>query len=158
MNRVAPWAGVTRPIDVRVGPDGALFILEYEDSGATASQGPGLTRLEFSASGVFPDLPDSARSDGTDGADQGGQTGGPQDAGGPIDGQVVFRENCSGCHGSDGEGGTGPELRGVAERLSRDDLLAVVREGRGVMPAWEGELTDEQITAVADYLLALDSG
>jgi mono/diheme cytochrome c family protein len=41
---------------------------------------------------------------------------------------------------------------GVADRLTRDEHLTVVREGRnGKMPAWEGTLTDEEIEAVVDY-------
>ncbi len=40
---------------------------------------------------------------------------------------------------------------GVSDRLSRDEHLTVVREGRNNMPAWEGTLTDEEIEAVVDY-------
>jgi mono/diheme cytochrome c family protein len=41
---------------------------------------------------------------------------------------------------------------GVEERLTRDEHIAVVRDGRGSnMPGWEGTLSDEEIEAVVDY-------
>ena len=50
---------------------------------------------------------------------------------------------------------------GVADRLSLDEHLAVVREGRGNMPAGTARLTDEEIEAVVDYerdVLSGDAG
>lgn len=68
-------------------------------------------------------------------------------------GREVWVANCAGCHGGDGGGGIGPRLAGrVAEQYPDPaDQEAVVRKGRGSMPAWEGALTDEQIRAVVRY-------
>ena len=66
-------------------------------------------------------------------------------------GDDVFSGNCSQCHGDDGAGGIGPNLQDVAERLSVEEQVEVVREGRGAMPPWDGELTDEEIAAVVRY-------
>ena len=55
----------------------------------------------------------------------------------------------------------GPSLAGVADRLSLDDHIAVVRDGRGQMPGWDGTLSDEEIEAVVAYerdVLSGDAG
>jgi mono/diheme cytochrome c family protein len=69
-------------------------------------------------------------------------------------GEQVYSANCATCHGSDGEGGFGPELADgrVAERYpDPHDHRAVVVNGRGAMPAWGDTLSDEEIDAVVRY-------
>jgi polyvinyl alcohol dehydrogenase (cytochrome) len=66
-------------------------------------------------------------------------------------GATVYRQRCAACHGGSGEGATGPSMVDVDDRLSRDEHITVVREGRGSMPAWDRTLTDEEIQAVVDY-------
>ena len=66
-------------------------------------------------------------------------------------GEDVYQESCAACHGGSGEGGTGPSLVGVDERLTRDEQITIVRDGRGRMPAWGDELTAEEIEAVVDF-------
>lgn len=69
-------------------------------------------------------------------------------------GQSVYEDNCARCHGPDGEGGVGPQLGdgAVAENYPDiEDQLAVIREGRNGMPAWEGTLSPEEIEAVAMF-------
>jgi mono/diheme cytochrome c family protein len=69
-------------------------------------------------------------------------------------GQIVYEDNCARCHGPDGEGGVGPQLGdgAVAENFPDiADQIAVIRDGRNGMPAWEGSLTPEEIEAVAMF-------
>ncbi|MCB0994790.1 MAG: c-type cytochrome [Acidimicrobiales bacterium] len=70
-------------------------------------------------------------------------------------GRDVFSSKCATCHGSSGGGGRGPKLaEGEVVRAYPDiaDQVAVVRAGKGNgMPAFEGDLTDEQIDAVVAY-------
>ena len=76
-------------------------------------------------------------------------------------GATVYRQRCAACHGGSGEGGSGPSMVDVDERLSRDEHVTVVRDGKGNMPAWQDTLTDEEIEAVVDYerdVLANGSG
>jgi polyvinyl alcohol dehydrogenase (cytochrome) len=82
-----------------------------------------------------------------DGGDGGGGGGGD----GAASGEEVYRQSCASCHGGAGEGASGPSLVGVADRLSREGHVAVVLEGRGEMPGWEGSLTPEEVEAVVDY-------
>ena len=64
---------------------------------------------------------------------------------------ALFADNCAGCHGADGSGGNGPDLRGED---NVDGIAEQVREGGGGMPAFSGELTDAQIQALAEYVVA----
>ena len=85
----------------------------------------------------------------------GGDEGPTGTAGTGADGDLgaeVFRRSCSSCHGTRGQGGVGPDLHGVADRLTLDEHLEVVRSGRGSqMPAFGEALTDEEIEAVVEH-------
>lgn len=50
-----------------------------------------------------------------------------------IDPAKVFAQNCASCHGGNLEGGAGPKLSDVGSRLSKDDILAVIQNGKGFM-------------------------
>jgi len=79
--------------------------------------------------------------------------GGDDDGGPQSRGADVYSDNCARCHGDEGQGGVGPELGGgvVAERMSLDEQVEIIRNGEGGMPAWEGELSPEEIDAVARF-------
>jgi polyvinyl alcohol dehydrogenase (cytochrome) len=66
-------------------------------------------------------------------------------------GDDVYGENCARCHGEDGQGGSGPSMEGVADRLTEDEHVEVVRNGRAGMPAWKDTLSDDEIAAVVEY-------
>jgi quinoprotein glucose dehydrogenase len=70
-------------------------------------------------------------------------------------GEEVYLQNCTGCHGLDRRGNPAhniPSLAGLAERLSKPDVDTVLRQGRGVMPAFSF-LSERQRDAVAAFLL-----
>ncbi|OWY62111.1 hypothetical protein B7486_60180 [cyanobacterium TDX16] len=86
------------------------------------------------------------------GDDDEGASGG--DGGGGGTGQELYSQNCASCHGQDGEGGIGPELGGGAVAEAFPDIadqIAVITNGRGNMPSFDGQLTAEQIEAVATF-------
>jgi len=62
------------------------------------------------------------------------------------------------CHGGDLEGGFGPELRTVGERMSREEIVSAIRDGIGIMPALGDRLTEEEIAAIADWIAGLSTG
>ena len=69
------------------------------------------------------------------------------------DGAAVFASNCGTCHtlaaaGSDGT--TGPNLDDLMP--DKETVEAQVRSGGGGMPAFEGQLSDAEIEAVATYV------
>jgi mono/diheme cytochrome c family protein len=70
-------------------------------------------------------------------------------------GKVIFTTNCASCHTLADAGTTGtvgPNL----DQAQPDEALVVERvtNGQGVMPPFEGVLTEEEITEVAVYVSA----
>ena len=79
----------------------------------------------------------------------------PSSSGEAIDGNKLFATSCGWCHSNGGrEAGKGPKLMGTA--LTDSEMSYRIRKGKtGQMPAFEGNLTDEQIRAVVAYIRAL---
>ncbi len=69
--------------------------------------------------------------------------------GDPANGAIVYADTCAGCHGADGSGGSGPNLQGEDER---EEIIEVVLYGEEDMPGYDGDLTDQEIADVADYV------
>ena len=72
---------------------------------------------------------------------------------GGADGAAVFASSCGTCHtlaaaGSDGT--TGPNLDDL--KPDEETVEEQVRSGGGGMPAFEGQLSDDEIEAVATYV------
>jgi cytochrome c6 len=71
------------------------------------------------------------------------------------DGATIFSQNCAACHQPQGQGVPGafpklagdPFVQGPAQPVAHTIL-----NGRGGMPTFGPELTDEQIAAVASYI------
>jgi mono/diheme cytochrome c family protein len=79
------------------------------------------------------------------------ETGG---GGGEEDGAAVFASaGCGGCHtlaAAGSSGMTGPNLDDVMP--SKEQVEEQVRSGGGGMPSFAGQLSDQQIEAVAEYV------
>lgn len=71
-------------------------------------------------------------------------------------GADVYASNCASCHGADG---TGDEANGfpnlVEEAPDAAEIEEYVRDGAGVMPAFEGTLGDQEIADVVAYVDSL---
>jgi mono/diheme cytochrome c family protein len=59
------------------------------------------------------------------------------------------------CHGSDGKQQYAGAKNLGESTLVRDEIVNRIREGKGAMPSQKDVLSDEQINALADYVLAL---
>ena len=73
-------------------------------------------------------------------------------------GQRLFAAQCTRCHGQDGSGGSGPNLRVPRLRRAADDaaLVAVIMDGVGgtaMAAAWQ--LSDPEVVLVAAYVRSL---
>ncbi len=85
-------------------------------------------------------------------AGQGGGKAKPRSAAG-NDGKAIFQSQCASCHtlkAANATGTTGPnfdQLKPDAARVQHQ-----VEVGGGVMPAFKGKLTDQQIQAVAKFV------
>jgi cbb3-type cytochrome c oxidase subunit III len=69
------------------------------------------------------------------------------------DPKALFTSNCAGCHtfAAAGTSGTvGPNLDQTS--LTADRIAEQIRNGGGGMPPFEGQLTDEQIQALAEFV------
>jgi cbb3-type cytochrome c oxidase subunit III len=69
------------------------------------------------------------------------------------DGKKIFEANCSSCHtlkAASASGTIGPNLDQL--KPSQSIVQHQVEVGGGVMPAFKGKLTDEQITAVSKFV------
>lgn len=79
-------------------------------------------------------------------------------------GKTIFADNCAACHGEDGKGNREMGAPNLTDRLwlyggTRPDIMETVRNSRnGVMPTWEGRLSDETIKQLAVYVHSLGGG
>ena len=71
----------------------------------------------------------------------------------PHSDESLYAANCASCHGEDQEGtATAPTLTGIFERMSRDDVVALVRGGTGLMPAFGAAMGGGTINDLVTYL------
>lgn len=85
-----------------------------------------------------------------------GPTGeGEEGAGGDAAaGKTVFAENCAGCHGEDGHGGPGgPDLTTMPLAQTEEGAIQQVTNGGGGMPPFGEQLSEEEITDVAAFVV-----
>ncbi|MDH3306236.1 MAG: c-type cytochrome, partial [Acidimicrobiia bacterium] len=68
-------------------------------------------------------------------------------------GAAVYAASCAGCHGANGEGGAGPALAGTS--LDRSTVDSATRNGKGTMPGFASQLSEEELTGVVNYVLSL---
>lgn len=72
--------------------------------------------------------------------------------------ELMKTATCLSCHGDNLKGGNGfPSLRGIGDKLTKDDILGIIHNGQGGMPAMtetaKGKgLTDADIEKMADWL------
>ena len=82
---------------------------------------------------------------------------------GSAAGAGVFKAKCVTCHGPDGSGNTpvGKSLQTAdlrspeVQKKSDAELTQSVSEGKGNMPAFKGNITDDEIQSVLKYVRTL---
>lgn len=78
-------------------------------------------------------------------------TTGQQEA---ASGAGIFSDNCESCHGQLGAGGhVGPNLQKSPVAGHLDRVEKQIRHGGGAMPPFAGVLSDQEIDAVAHYVV-----
>ena len=86
-----------------------------------------------------------------------------QSAPSPSTAPAPFKTNCIMCHGSDATGNTtmGTQLKAPnlhsseVQKLGVPAIKKVIGEGKGNMPPFGGQLTDAEITQLAQYVHSL---
>lgn len=70
-------------------------------------------------------------------------------------GEAIYTQICAACHGVDRKGNAAqnvPSLLDLKQRMRREDLMALLTTGKGVMPSF-AFLTEAQQELIADYAL-----
>ena len=71
-------------------------------------------------------------------------------------GKELFTQKCGSCHTLADAGTTGKVGPNLDEaKPAKERVLDRVTNGKGVMPPFEGQLTDAQIEAVAEYVTSV---
>lgn len=70
-------------------------------------------------------------------------------------GKAVFETACTACHGVDGKLMAGGAKDITLSKLTVDERIVLITKGKGLMQAFGGSLTEEQIKAVATYTTTL---
>ncbi len=75
-----------------------------------------------------------------------------------------YKTKCASCHGANANllpktarllKVDPKKLALKASTMTKEEMIGIVEKGRNKMPAFEKELTKEQIIAIVDYLIAL---
>jgi mono/diheme cytochrome c family protein len=76
-----------------------------------------------------------------------------------LTGEDLYVMNCSSCHGASLEGGAGAELARGSEASEESDsrIFTRIRDGKDVMPAFGGPLSDDEIDLIVQYLRDFES-
>ncbi|MBX3298163.1 MAG: cytochrome c [Acidobacteria bacterium] len=114
--------------------------------------------LILSAAMIFAAVLMAAGSDGRSAAAAGTATEGLS-----ASQASTYRQHCAKCHGNDGRGDTpkGRELdaddltTAKVKRMSSSRLAAIIRNGKGDMPAFSKKLTAAQVAELVKYVKAL---
>ncbi|WP_079478186.1 c-type cytochrome [Halobacillus salinus] len=93
--------------------------------------------------------------EGTDeGMDEGSEDSSGEEGGDMVDAEAaesVFQNNCASCHGGDLGGGVGPSLQEVGSKYSADEIVDIIKNGKGQMPK-QGAVSDDDAQLVASWL------
>lgn len=79
--------------------------------------------------------------------------------GAPTSGRALYTQICAACHGLHRAGNAAqnvPSLIGIGQKRKREDIIALLETGKGVMPSF-AFLSARQKAAVTDYLLNPDA-
>ena len=123
---------------------------ETGGTGEEGATGEGATTDEGATTGETGETTGGGETTGTGETDGDGEGGG----GDAEAGQDVFASaGCGNCHAlaaANASGNVGPSLDET--NLDEEEIRAVVANGRGGMPAFEGQLSDEQIANVSAFV------
>ncbi|WP_277345831.1 c-type cytochrome [Paenibacillus sp. HB172176] len=69
--------------------------------------------------------------------------------------ETVYKKSCIGCHAVDLSGGAGPNLQKVGAEMTVDQINQQISNGGGGMPGFKGQLTDDEIATLSNWLASM---
>lgn len=76
----------------------------------------------------------------------------PTKENGQPDGKALYEQNCSICHGDDGKLGAAGASDLSTSRISLEERITIITNGKGQMAPFKDLLDEEQRKAVAVYI------
>jgi cytochrome c553 len=67
-------------------------------------------------------------------------------------GEAIYNVACVACHGKDGKLGVGGAKDLTASILSHEEKVEMITNGKGLMTPFKGQLSEQEIEAVASYV------
>ncbi len=68
-----------------------------------------------------------------------------------VDGKKIYRQYCVTCHGVNGDMGASGAFDLTTSKLTLDEKIAVITNGRNTMTPFKGLLSEAKIKAVAEF-------
>jgi mono/diheme cytochrome c family protein len=81
-----------------------------------------------------------------------------------ADGKADYNAKCAGCHGAHGNVQTekaralNMDVKKLSLKISKknkDEMTAIIENGKGAMPGFKKDLNKEQVTGIVLYIMAL---
>ena len=69
--------------------------------------------------------------------------------------QILFEQKCSLCHGNDGTAGIGNAANLQTSKVDSVTSLKIITEGKGSMPPFKSQLSEQQIHKLVSYVFSL---
>lgn len=68
--------------------------------------------------------------------------------------KLIYTNSCLACHGDELQGVVGPALSTIGAALTKEEIYQVISEGRGGMPAFESQLSEDELITLTTWLAA----
>lgn len=72
-----------------------------------------------------------------------------------VDVAKLYQNYCISCHGNQLQGGQGPNIQKVGERLDEAAIIKKIQKGGNGMPPFQVTMKDEELKALAAWLAGL---
>lgn len=72
-----------------------------------------------------------------------------------VDTSKLYQNYCISCHGNQLQGGQGPNIQKVGERLDEAEIVKRIQKGGGGMPPFQVTMKEEELKALAAWLAEL---
>jgi alcohol dehydrogenase (cytochrome c) len=116
----------------------------------------------FALDGPIASVKDAPKSSGDQSGGESGDKQNEQDeevTASAEAGRTVYEANCLACHGKDGaDGHNGPNLQISEVAKDKAKVMERIKTGGKLMPSFEGTLSEEEISNIADYITEVVSG